>query len=343
MIKKCIKINKKKAETTIKELKEENLIDLNYIIKKEKDYVLIPLKNNKTYTKYKSQITKEDFLKHKPKQKTFKEVLFNKIPKKDLKKINKSYDIVGDIVIIRIEENLKKYYEKIGKAIKKIHPQTKTVLNKKEHHGVFRGQFLEYVYGIDKRETTIKENNIRIKIDVENVFCSTRLSSERKRISKLVKKEEVCVFFAGAGPFCLCFAKNNPSVKSVYGIELNPIAVNYFKENIKINKLDEKIICLFGDVSEISKNYKEKFDRIVMPHPTASEKYLKDAIYCLKDKGIIHFYKFVSKDKAFEEAEELIKNNLKKHYKNIKIENKKILLSYSPSIVEVVYDLRYSK
>lgn len=343
MLKKCLKIDKKKAQDVISKLKEEKLIDFDYVIKKEKDKVLIPLNNKKIPVKYQTLLTKEDFVKHKQKPKSFKELLEKKVPKKDLNKINKSYDIVGDIVIIGIEENLKKYYEDIGKSLKKIHPQIKTVLCKKEHHGVFRTMAMEHVYGENRRETIIKENNVKIKIDVENVFCSTRLSSERKRIEKLVKKEEVCVFFAGAGPFCLSIAKNNNSVKKVYGIELNPIAINYFKENIKINKLEEKIVCLFGNVSKISKKYKEKFDRIIMPHPTEAEKFLKNAIYCLKDKGVIHFYKFVSKDKAFEETEEILKKAFKKEYSKIKIENKKVLLSYSPSIVEVVYDLRYKK
>jgi len=344
MLKKGIKIKKEKTQEVIDKLKEKKNIDNNYVIIKKKEFVFIPIKEEKKLSKeYLCLLTTEDFKKHKKQKRTFKEILDGKVPKKDLEKINSSYDIIGDIAILGIAEGLEKYYEDIGKALTQIHKQIKVVLNKKEHHGIFRTQFLEHIYGENRRETLVKENNIRIKIDVENVFCSTRLSSERKRITKLVKKgEEVCTFFAGAGPFCLCIGKNSLA-KSVHGIELNPIAVNYFRENIKLNKLESKVFCVFGDVAIVSKDHKNKFDRIIMPHPTESEKFLKQAIYCLKDKGKIHFYKFVSKNKAFEETENTLKKNLGKEYKNIKIENKKILLSYSPAIVEVVYDLEYKK
>jgi len=339
MLKECLKVKKEDTQKKIVELKEKNNIDSNYIIKKGNRYCYIPIKDKQKLTTKQKQVTiKKEVKKQKKQNKNFKEILEKKIPKNILDKINQSYDIVGDIVILGIKDGCEKYYENIGKAIKQVHPQIKSILNKKEHHGVFRTQFLDFVYGEDRRETIVKENNVRIKTDVENVFCSTRLSSERKRISKLVKKnEDVCVFFAGAGPFCLCVGKNT-FAKSVYGFELNPIAINYFKENIKLNKLENKVFCVFGDVSLIYKNYKEKFDRIVMPHPTCSEEFIKEALYCLKDKGTIHFYKFVSKEKPFEEAEKILKK-----YSNIKIENKKIVCSYSPSVVEVVYDLKIRK
>ncbi len=342
MKKRCVKVVKKNAQKTIKELTEKKMIDKDYILEKDEDYVYVPLKENvDVYKRYLSKIDVRDLKKHKKKTTNFKQILVKKIPKEDLLKINRSYDIVGDIVIVGIEDGLKKYYEDIGQAITKVHPQVKVVLKKKDHVGVYRTQVLEHVYGEKRKETVIKENNVKIKIDVEKVFCSTRLSSERKRIAKLVKeKEEVCVFFAGAGPFCLCVAKNSRANK-VYGVELNPVAVRFFKKNIELNNLESKVVCVKGDVSVVSKKHKQKFDRIVMPHPTESEKFLKDAVYCLKDEGTIHFYKFVLKENAFKETKEILKKWLKKDYAKIKIENKKILLSYSPSVIEVVYDLRY--
>jgi tRNA (guanine37-N1)-methyltransferase len=334
MQKKTIKVLKKKAQKTISDLLDKKIIDSDYFITNEDDYIYIPIKDHCVSLFSKKQIITKDLKKKKKKIRNFKQLL--NIPKEDLKKINRSYDIIGDIVVIGIEDGLDKYYNKIGKAIMKVHPQINVVLRKIEHEGVYRTQVLKHVSGENRTETTIKENNLNIRIDVEKVFCSTRLSSERKRIANLVKEEDVCVFFAGAGPFCLCIAKNNKLVRKVYGIELNPVAVKYFKENIKINKLENKVVCVLGDVSVVYKKYKNKFDRIIMPHPTCSEDFLKHALYCLKKNGFIHFYKFVKKDNAFKESEEIIN----KHINNKKIENKKILLSYSPSVVEVVYDIR---
>ena len=50
--------------------------------------------------------------------------------KETISKINSAYDIVGDIIIIGIDQSLRPYYETIGKTLLEIHPQVKTVLNK---------------------------------------------------------------------------------------------------------------------------------------------------------------------------------------------------------------------
>ena len=73
--------------------------------------------------------------------------------------------------------------------------------------------------------------------NVEKVYFSPRLATERLRIAKLVKKNEsVLVMFSGSGAYPLVIAKNsNPNI--IYGIEVNPIAHKYAEQNIFLNKI----------------------------------------------------------------------------------------------------------
>jgi tRNA (guanine37-N1)-methyltransferase len=353
---KGIKVNKNKAQIVIKKLKEEKLINNKYKIERDNDFVIIPVINNKdNNADNKNKINKllnqyeivnlEKKTVQTEKSKKLKDILIeNKLPAEIINKINSAYDIVGDIIIIGIENLQKKHFEIIGKSLIQIHPHIKTILNKiGKHQGVFRTQNMEHIFGEKTKETIIKENNCKIKIDVEKVFCSTRLSFERARITNLVKKTEVVgVFFAGAGPFALTIAKNkNP--KEVIGIELNPIAINYFKENIKLNKLKEKIKIISSDVKKISNNYLNYFNRIVMPLPKSADLFLDDAIKCSKNKAIIHIYRFVSKNDPYSEIENIINNKAEEKKIKLKIINKRIIRSYSPSIVQIVLDIKIEK
>jgi tRNA (guanine37-N1)-methyltransferase len=342
---KYIEINKNKAQETIQDLKEKELYNSKYKILRDDEFVLIPINENNDLNSDNYNLVEKEGFEQKQKQKKFKDILFDKnIPSNIIKDINSAYDIVGDIIIIGVEDSTKEYFSEIGKSLIKLHPHVKTVLRKTgEHHGVFRTQDMEHIYGVNKKETIIKENNCKIKIDVEKVFCSTRLSFERTRIVELVKEsEKVAVFFAGAGPFALAIAKNKYP-NEVIGIELNELAVKYFDENIKLNKLEGQIKAICGDVKEVSKDYKDYFNRIVMPLPKAADLFLEDAIYSIVNNGIIHIYRFVNKDNPYEEINNILNKKAEENKVKLEIINKRIIRSYSPSIVEIVLDIKVKK
>lgn len=342
-----IRVLKKDAEKTIKKIKEENNFNSKYKIIKEDKHIIIPIKEKKNKEKI---IEIKKIEKQKEIGISYKDILSKeKISKEIINKLPSSYDIVGDIVIINLEEIDQKdysycYYEKIGKAILKIHPHIKTVLKKeKEHHGTFRTQDLIHIYGEKKKETIIKENGCLLKTDVEKVFYSTRLSTERKRIASLVKENEVVgVFFAGVGPFAIAIAKLSRP-KEVIAIELNPVGVKYLKENIIKNKMEDIIKPIKADVLKIYEKYPNYFERIPMPLPKSAEDFLDQAIFCIKNNGIIHIYNFVSKNQPFKKIYEIIKEKEIKNNCKIEVIYEKIIRSFSQTTVQIVMDLKVKK
>jgi len=174
-------------------------------------------------------------------------------------------------------------------------------------------------------ETIHNENKCQFKLDLNKVYFSTKTSFERQRIASLAKENEVIgVFFAGVGPYAIIVAKHSKASK-IIGFELNPSACKYFKENIELNKLESKVECVKGDLKKTYKKFKNKFDRILMIHPTENELFLKHALYCLKKNGIIHFQKIVERLDACDYAIALIKKRVKK----FKVLNKRLITSYS--------------
>jgi tRNA (guanine37-N1)-methyltransferase len=196
---------------------------------------------------------------------------------------------------------------------------------------------LKIIAGEKRKETVCRENDVLIKLDVEKVYFSPRMASERKRIAELIKpNESVLVMFNGSGIYPLVIAKNT-KCREVYGIEVNPAAHRYATENIKKNKLENKIKLFLGDVKKVMPKISKKFERILMPLPKGGEDFLYLALKCIKKKGIIHFYDFEHEDE-FNEAEEKARIACKKARKSCKIIKTVKCGQYSPRFYRVCVD-----
>ena len=245
-----------------------------------------------------------------------------------------SYDIVGDLIIIN--DIVKR---KIAEKLLKTHKNVKVVLVKqKKYSGKYRLPKLKVIAGEKRKETIHKENNVRLKLDVEKVYFSSRMSTERKRIYLQVKpKESILVMFSGSGVYPCVIAKNTKA-KEIYGIEINPIAHKYALENLKLNKINN--VKLFkGDVKKVIPKSKKKFDRVLMPLPKGGEDYLDIALKVVKKNGIVHFYDFLHEDEFDKTVEKIDRacKNLKKKYKIIKIVK---CGQFSPRVYRICVDFK---
>ena len=276
-------------------------------------------------------------------KKNLKFYLKDKLSEKELELVPTSFDVVGDILIFsEFPKELAEKEKLIGKTILETYHHIKTILKKtRKYSGKFRTPKLKIIAGEKRKETVHKENNVFIKLDVEKVYFSARMSSERKRIADLIKpNESVLVMFSGCGIYPLVIAKNSQS-KEVYGIEINPIAHKYAIENIKKNKLENKIKIFLGDVKKILPQINKKFDRILMPLPKGGENFLELSLKYIKKNGIIHFYDFLHEGE-FEKAHGKIKKACIKSNKKFRILNTAKCGQYSPGFFRVCADFTVS-
>lgn len=95
------------------------------------------------------------------------------------------------------------------------------------------------------------------------------------------------------GCFSIVIARHS-NVRKVYSIDVNPIAVKYMNENVRLNMVYGKVIPIKGDAKEIIKEkLRHSASIVLMPLPEKALEYLPYAILALeKSKGWIHFYDF---------------------------------------------------
>lgn len=294
------------------------------------------------------------------KKRTLKNLLKIKFP--NIEDLPKSFEIIGDIAIIEIKENLKYLSLEIAKTIIEINSSIKVVLEKTENiSGEFRTKKLNFIYGENRKETIYKENGILLKLNVEQVYFSSKLSTEREFLSRQVKdNEKILVMFSGCGPYTFNILKANPNIDLIDSIEINPKGHFYALENLKLNKNilrkskqfqqlkkennhlfdktilenlnKEKIHFFKGDVKIIIQNQLKAntYDKIYMPLPKDAGDFLDDAFKVTKKNSIIYMYDFIREDEFPNKTINLIKKQAKLNNINIEILEIRKVGQYSP-------------
>lgn len=209
--------------------------------------------------------------------------------------------------------------------------------------GDYRLRQLEFLAGVNSTVAYYRENGCTFKIDVANAYFSPRLSTERKRIALLVRDNEtIANLFGGVGTFSILIAKSNKTVK-VYSVDSNLVAYNLCQENCTINKVDDRVVPLFGDATQVARNHlREKCTRILMPLPERAKDFVHEAVSCLVNgKGTIHYFSHIraaNKKDAIEKGITDTSDAFKK-YKHVVIFTR-VVREVGPRFYQIVSDVR---
>jgi tRNA (guanine37-N1)-methyltransferase len=224
------------------------------------------------------------------------------------------------------------------KEVKSVWQQTSSV------SGDYRLRNLEFLLGIKTTETRYKEYGCIYKIDLRKAYFSPRLSYERQRIARLVQNEETVLnMFSGVGCYSIAIAKYSMPLK-VISIDVNPSAFSFLEENIRLNRVETKIIPLLGDAkSKINQELQDTTDRVLMPLPEKAYAYLDYAVLALKPEGgWIHYYDFEyakSNEDPVKKVETKVSEKLCKLCPNFQVKFGRIVRPIGPNWHQVVLDI----
>jgi tRNA (guanine37-N1)-methyltransferase len=280
---------------------------------------------------------------------SLKTLLTNKLKPRELELLFKSYDIVGDIAIIRVPESLKERSKIIAEAVMKTNKHIKAVWRQASPvSGDFRLRKLKWVMGERKTETFHKEYGCIFKVDLKKCYFSPRLSHERMRIAQQVQPGEVALnMFAGVSCYAIIIAKHSKPEK-IFSIDINPVAIQHMQENIELNKVEEKVIPVQGDAKKvIEERLQNVADRVLMPLPERAYEYLDYALLALKPTGgWIHYYDFEHAKKGgnpIEKIEAKVSKKLQALGVSFIVKFGRIVRTTGPNWYQVVLDIRVNE
>jgi len=275
--------------------------------------------------------------------KFLKKLLKGVLADEELSQVYSSFDMIGNIAIIKIPDSLLTKKNIIGEVILQSIKNLKSVfLQRSSVSGEYRLRGLELIAGDEKYVTYYREYGCKFLVNVATSYFSPRLSTERLRISNLVSPGEIVVnMFAGVGTFSVIMAKKH-QIK-VYNIDSNLDAYILSIINSKINRLKDRVFSIHGDSQEVlrSNRFKDRIDRVLLPLPERAHEFVDISINCLKPSGgHLHIFSHIKSDtksQVVPNSEAYIRNLFSNY--NFEIKHTQIVRDVAPRIYQTVTDL----
>jgi tRNA (guanine37-N1)-methyltransferase len=329
----AVKAPKKEAEKVRRKLLELGILAKGYSPRREGNFVLFPI----TAPVEGFELVEAEFEKTERRPHSYREIV--KVPEEVRPILPSSFDIIGDIAIIELPEELMPYGTAIGEAILKVHRHIKAVFAKGgKVSGEYRVRELIHLAGEKRTETIHRENGIRLKLDVAKVYFSPRLATERMRVFEKTRPGEIVFdMFAGVGPYSILLSKK---ARLVFACDINPWAIRYLEENIRLNKAFN-VVPILGDVRKVAG--KIQADRMIMNLPKFADRFLKEAMISVRSGGIVHYYGFGPEEDLFSEHERKIKDVARELGFEVEFLDERKVRPYAPRQFNIAIDFRVLK
>lgn len=330
----CLKVPLDRGEEIRSELRQKGMLDLSHTIVRDGDHLLIPIVGEAAYQGLE---VKDRDLPPIPRKETDYRKL-TKIPDELIGSLPSSFDVIGDVAIMKLDEPLLPHAEDIADALMEANGRLRSVALDQGVKGEFRVRDLKLLRGETDLSSIHTEYGVVMEVDPSLAYFNPRLSRERMRVAELVREGEVVVdMFAGVGPFPLMICRHSKPAH-VFAIDMNPDAVEIMKSNILRNRLDDRITAINDDARDAMRSLPE-LDRVIMNLPHISEEFIFHALHKLKAGGMIHLYKILERDDLVSFQNRII-SIAESSGRNVDIDGIQELKTYSPTMSVYCFDIR---
>jgi tRNA (guanine37-N1)-methyltransferase len=251
-----------------------------------------------------------------------------------------SFDVVGDLAVIRLPKEIRPYRAAVGAAILRWNPRLRVVLEDRGVAGPNRVRRVEGIAGEARATTVHVEHGLRYHVDLAHAYFSPRLAAERKRVADSVGDgETVADPFAGVGPYAILIAKRRrPRV--VYASDANPMAIDLLRANAAMNRAD-RVDIRPGDARAVLEQV-APVDRVILDLPHSALDFLPDAFAALGKAGVVHLYGILE---SAEEAERETAVRSIARAAGLQVEDlrRRHVRAYSPSQFHTAFDVTVAR
>ena len=269
------------------------------------------------------------------------EELRGRLPERLLPLLPSGFQRVGHVIILSLRPELAEHAELIGSVVLEKIPYARTVCRRiGPMISPVKKPQIEVIAGEPRTETVHKEGGCLFKLDVAKLMFSKGNVRERARIAKVVRPGELIFdLFAGIGYFTIPMAKTGrPAI--IYAVDINPLAIHYLIENVRLNGVRGLVVPVLGDCREVAKKMPGLADRVLMGFIPGTRAFLPAALHVLRPEGgIVHYHDIYHQRELWRKPLEILESAAAEAgFKLVRTLYRGVVKSYAPRIYHVVVD-----
>jgi tRNA (guanine37-N1)-methyltransferase len=216
-------------------------------------------------------------------------------PEAELDLVPRSFDVVGDVVLIRLPAELEGRRFEVGEALLGFVPGCRLVGLDRGVHGAERRREVERLAGAGPWSTRHRENGLEFDVDLEQAYFSPRLAREHALVaSEVLPGERVYDLCCGVGPFAVTIARDGRAA-SVVAVDANPAAVELLRRTLARYPFGARVTPVEGRIEEFVPSA-PPVDRVVLNLPHEGIKCATLVAPLVSAGGSLTYYEVVSRD-----------------------------------------------
>ncbi|MCI4330648.1 MAG: methyltransferase [Thermoplasmata archaeon] len=228
------------------------------------------------------------------------------LPEAEAARLPRAFDVVGDVVLVRIPTELAPRAEAIGEALLRFVPSARLVAWDQGVHGTDRVRRLVRIAGGGEFRTRHRENGLEIEVDPSRAYFSPRLAREHALVAGAVRPgERFSDLCCGVGPFSMHVARDGRAA-SIVAVDGNPEATSLLEQNLRRMGLRDRV--------EVRTSRLEEFlpgsgvsDRVVLNLPHEGIKYITSVGATVARGGTLHYFEVTRRAERDSRGTELVK------------------------------------
>jgi tRNA (guanine37-N1)-methyltransferase len=223
-------------------------------------------------------------------------------PEEEKAKLPRSFDVVGETVLVRIPPALAPRQAEIGEALLRFVPHARIVGWDRGVHGPERRRRIETIAGSGGWWTQHRENGIVLDVDLERAYFSPRLAREHALVAAEVEDgESVYDLCCGVGPFSVTIARDGRA-RSITAVDANPDAIALLRKTLarysyggRVHPVEQRVEQFVADRPPV--------ERVILNLPHEGIKYAPSVARLVALRGRLYYYEVVARTELEGRAE----------------------------------------
>ncbi|HTT26268.1 MAG TPA: methyltransferase [Thermoplasmata archaeon] len=216
------------------------------------------------------------------------------VPEEVRTALPRAFDVVGDVVLVRLDADQARWGSAIGAALRAFVPGARLVAWDRGVHGEHRVRTLVPLAGEGGFRTVHRENGLAFQIDLQRAYFSPRLGREHARVAAAGRPgEEVLDLCCGIGPFGLTLLRSAKSRRATF-VDVNPDAIALVEENARRLGVADRVRALAVDLERFLADAPVA-ERVVFNLPHGGIKYVAQVSNAVARGGTLHYYEIMER------------------------------------------------